>query len=203
MRYLVVLVLCLVLMSTVRAQTQTILATTTGNALETPDFYRVAFLAGDPEAWIASVTFTLPSGFFDFDGETSYLNATAPVLYPPSLSGLVPGDITFYFDGVHPTSLTVRFTSGAFRVGDTLGFAADVDDLGSKLGGVFGAGATFSATLGSGAFGSAPFRTNTSVASSATVTIEDSFAIPETGTLALLALGMVPVALRRRKTALV
>lgn len=163
----------------------TIFASTTGNALETPDFYGVAFLSGDPGASISSVTFTLPFGFFDFDGETSFMNATAPILNLPSLSGLAPEDITFSFTGVNPTSLTANFTPGSFGVGDSFRFAADVDELGSKLGGVFGAGATFSATLGSGLSDSAPFSTNTSVASSVTLTIIPE-PIPEPSTLVLL-----------------
>jgi hypothetical protein len=181
------------------AAQETIFARTAGIALETPDFYSVAFTSGDPAAWISSVTLVLPMGFFDFDGDTSFMNVTAPVLHLPSLQGLLSSDISFRFSGVHPTSLTVAFAPEAFRVGDSLRFAADVDDWGSKLGGVFGAGATFSATLGSGLSSSASFRTDTSVSSTATVTV-----LPEPSPLLLLSSVLAALALsgcRKRRVA--
>jgi hypothetical protein len=167
---------------------------TAGFADSTPDYYQVAFQSGVPGASIASVTFTLPSGFFDFDGDTNFANATAPVLNLPSLSGLSAADITFRFAGAQPTSLTADFAPGSFGIGDSFGFAADVDALGSKLGGVFGAGATFSASLASGSSGSAPFRTNTSVESLVTLTLADSADIPEPGSWVLLACGTIGLA---------
>jgi hypothetical protein len=102
---------------------------------------------------------------------------------------LAPPDITFRFAGLHPTVLTVDFAPGTFGVGDSFRFGADIDDLGSKLGGVFGAGATFSVTLGSGASGTVPFHTVTSVASTATVTDADFAPVPEPGTFLLVLAG--------------
>jgi len=149
-------------------------ASTIGIANITPDYYGVAFTAGEPGATISSVTFALPFGFFNFDGATSFMNATAPVLDLPSLSGLSAGDISFSFIGNQPPSLTVNFAPGSFGIGDSFHFGADVEGLGSKIGGVFGGvGATFSATLGSGLSGTAPFRTDTSVASFATLTVPE------------------------------
>ncbi len=175
------------------ARAATIVARTAGFADSTPDFYHVDFLAGDPGSSIGSVIFTLPSGFFDLDGETNFMNATAPVVHSPSLSGLTSADITFSFAGTHPGSLTVNFAPGTCGVGDSFRFAADVDDLGSKLGGVFGAGATFAATLSSGLSASAPFRTNTSVDSSATLTI-----VPEPGMSVLLISGLAGLAVWKK-----
>jgi hypothetical protein len=181
------------------AMAATILVRTAGFADTTPDFYHVEFQGGGPGSSIASVTFTLSSGFFDFDGETSFMDATAPVLHLPSLSGLTSADITFSFAGDHPTSLTASFTPGSFGVGDSFRFAADADNLGSKLGGVFGAGATVAVTLASGLSGSAPFRTNTSVDSLATVTIDDPGVIPEPRSIVLFISGLAGLTAWRKR----
>jgi len=86
------------------AKAAMIVATTQGFADQTPDFYGVAFLEGEPGTSIATVTFTLPApGFFDFDGDTGFQDATAPVLHLPSLVGLAALDITFRFTGIHDT----------------------------------------------------------------------------------------------------
>lgn len=85
----------------------------------------------------------------------------------------------------------MAFAPDAFAPGDRLQFAADIDGLGSKLGGTLGAfqGVQITVTLSDGRTGVANFRTDTSVASNATVHIAPSV-VPETGsTLTLLLCG--------------
>lgn len=159
-----------------------------GNAGFSPDFHGVQYVSGAPGVSIDSISYQLPFGFFDFDGIDNFANQTAPILHLPSLVGIVASDIHFAFIGDHPTTLTVNFTSGSFSPGDSFRFAADLDGMGSDLGGVIGAGGgtLISVLLSNGQSGSAHFSTDTSVASLATVNIPDSN-VPEPSTFMLIA----------------
>ncbi len=125
-------------------------------------------------------------GFFDFDGVGNYQNQTAPIFDAGSSSGLNAAQVFFLFASPNPKILEM-----AFAPGDRLQFAADIDGLGSKHGGALGAfqGVQITVTLSDGRTGVANFRTDTSVASTATVHIAPSV-VPETGsTLTLLLCG--------------
>src|SRR5262245_16406749 len=172
---LALLALAVVLAGPARADYALILATTEGFAGSTPDFYGVRFEQGDAGTTISSVSFTLPADAF-----------TSPaVLDLASLVGLTPADITF--SGDETRSLTVRFAPGSFGVGDSFHFDAAAEVGGSRLGGAFGAGATFSATLEDGSGASTPFRTNTSVDSLATLQV------PEPSAFLILSLAALSV----------
>ncbi len=163
-----------------------------GFANETPGFWGVGFQYGAPEERIASVVLEMPGeGFFDFDGVGNYQNQTAPIFDAGSSSDLNAAQVFFLFASPNPKILEMAFAPDAFAPGDRLQFAADIDGLGSKLGGTLGAfqGVQITVTLSDGRTGVANFRTDTSVASNATVHIAPSV-VPETGsTLTLLLCG--------------
>lgn len=154
-----------------------------GFANQTPGFWGVEFQSGAPEERIISIELVMPGGgFFDFDGVGNFQNQTAPIFDADSSSGLSAGQVSFSFVGPNPKILDIAFASDAFAPGDRLQFAADIDGLGSKLGGALGGfqGVQITVTLSDGRTGVANFRTDTSVASTSTVEIA-STAVPETG----------------------
>ena len=130
-------------------------------------------------------------GFFDFDGVDNYQNQTAPIFDSGSSLGLSAGQVFFSFTGEHPKVLRIRFAPDAFAPGDRLQFAADIDGLGSKVGGALGGygGVQMTVALSDRRTGVANFRTDTEVASRVTLDIATS-AVPETGsTFCLLLCG--------------
>jgi hypothetical protein len=153
-----------------------------GFANQTPGFWGVEFQSGTPAERIASVVLKMPGpGFFDFDGVDNYQNQTAPIFDPVSSSGLSAGQVFFSFTGEHPKVLRIRFAPDAFAPGDRLQFAADIGGLGSSVGGALGGygGVKITVALADGRVGTANFKTDTEVASNATVDIAPS--VPETG----------------------
>ncbi len=171
-----------------------------GFSNETPGFWGIAFLPGAPDDRIASVTLHMPGpGFFDFDGVGNYANQTASIFDAGSSSGLSPDEVSFSFTGMHPRALAIRFAPAAFAPGDRLQFAADIDGLGSKLGGALGAygGTQITVTLGDGRTGAAHLSTDTSVASRTTLEIA-STSVPEPATLSSLIAGGVALCAMRR-----
>ena len=163
-----------------------------GFANDTPGFWGIEFQSGAPAERITSVVLKMPGpGFFDFDGVDNYQNQTAPILDSGSSLGLSAGQVFFSFTGEHPKVLRIRFAPGAFAPGDRLQFAADIDGLGSKVGGALGGygGVQMTVALSDRRTGVANFRTDTEVASRVTVDIATS-AVPETGsTFCLLLCG--------------
>jgi hypothetical protein len=154
-----------------------------GFANQTPGFWGIEFQSGAPNERIAAVVLKMPGpGFFDFDGVGNYQNQTAPIFDPSSSSGLLAAQVFFSFTGVHPKVLKITFAPAAFALGDRLQFAADIDGLGSKVGGALGGygGVQITVALSDGRTGVANFRTDTEVASRATVDIAPSV-VPETG----------------------
>jgi hypothetical protein len=154
-----------------------------GFANQTPGFWGIEFQSGAPAERITSVVLKMPGpGFFDFDGVDNYQNQTAPIFDPISSLGLSTGQVFFSFTGEHPKVLRIRFASDAFAPGDRLQFAADIDGLGSKVGGALGGygGVQMTVALSDRRTGVANFRTDTEVASRATVDIAPSV-VPETG----------------------
>src|SRR5205085_2669847 len=128
----------------------------------------------------------------------NYLNQTAPIFDPASSLGLTSGDVSFSFIGGTPTTLDLQFASGAFAPGDRLQFAADIDGLGSKLGGALGAfgGLQITLRLADGRTVAANFVTETSVLSRVTATIAPN-AVPEPGTSYLVLCGVLVFGLIR------
>ena len=163
-----------------------------GFANDTPGFWGIEFQSGAPTERIASVVLKMPGpGFFDFDGVDNYQNQTAPIFDSGSSLGLSAGQVFFSFTGEHPKVLRIRFAPDAFAPGDRLQFAADIDGLGSKVGGALGGygGVQMTVALSDRRTGVANFRTDTEVASRVTVDIATS-AVPETGsTFCLLLCG--------------
>jgi len=163
-----------------------------GFANDTPGFWGIEFQSGAPTERIASVVLKMPGpGFFDFDGVDTYQNQTAPIFDSGSSLGLSAGQVFFSFTGEHPKVLRIRFAPDAFAPGDRLQFAADIDGLGSKVGGALGGygGVQMTVALSDRRTGVANFRTDTEVASRVTVDIATS-AVPETGsTFCLLLCG--------------
>ena len=154
-----------------------------GFANDTPGFWGIEFQSGAPAERITSVVLKMPGpGFFDFDGVDNYQNQTAPIFDPASSLGLSAGQVVFSFTGEHPTVLRIRFAPDAFAPGDRLQFAADIDGLGSKVGGALGGygGVQMTVALSDRRTGVANFRTDTEVASRVTLDIAPS-AVPETG----------------------
>ena len=78
--------------------------------------------------------------------------------------------------------MRIRFAPDAFEPGDRLQFAADIDGLGSKVGGALGGygGVQMTVALSDRRTGVANFRTDTEVASRVTLDIAPS-AAPEAG----------------------
>ena len=162
-----------------------------GFANQTPGFWGIEFQSGAPAERIASVVLKMPGpGFFDFDGVDNYQNQTAPIFDPASSLGLSGGQVFFSFTGEHPKVLRIRFAPDAFAPGDRLQFAADIDGLGSKVGGALGGfgGVKMTVALSDRRTGVANFRTDTEVASRATVDIAPSI-VPEAGSTFWLLLG--------------
>jgi len=163
-----------------------------GFANDTPGFWGIEFQSGAPTERIASFVLKMPGpGFFDFDGVDNYQNQTAPIFDSGSSLGLSAGQVFFSFTGEHPKVLRIRFAPDAFAPGDRLQFAADIDGLGSKVGGALGGygGVQMTVALSDRRTGVANFRTDTEVASRVTVDIATS-AVPETGsTFCLLLCG--------------
>ena len=154
-----------------------------GFANQTPGFWGIEFQSGAPAERITSVMLKMPGpGFFDFDGVDNYQNQTAPIFDPASSLGLSAGQVFFSFTGEHPKVLRIRFAPDAFAPGDRLQFAADIDGLGSKVGGALGGygGVQMTVALSDRRTGVANFRTDTEVASRTTVDIAPS-AVPEAG----------------------
>ena len=154
-----------------------------GFANQTPGFWGIEFQSGTPDQRIASVVLKMPGpGFFDFDGVGNYQNQTAPIFDPGSSSGLSAAQVFFSFTGEHPTVLKITFAPAAFAPGDRLQFAADIDGLGSKIGGALGGygGVQVTVALSDGRVGTANFRTDTSVESTAMIDIARN-AVPEYG----------------------
>ena len=170
-----------------------------GFANQTPGFWGIEFQSGAPGERIASVVLKMPGpGFFDFDGVDNYQNQTAPIFDAGSSFGLSAGQVFFSFTGEHPKVLRIRFAPDAFAPGDRLQFAADIDGLGSKVGGALGGygGVQMNIRLSDGRTGVANFRTDTEVASRATVDIGLSV-VPETASTIwlLLSAGLILCAL--------
>ncbi|PYK43629.1 MAG: hypothetical protein DME46_07380 [Verrucomicrobia bacterium] len=154
-----------------------------GFANQTPGFWGIEFQSGAPGERIASVALKMPGpGFFDFDGVDNYQNQTAPIFDAGSSFGLSAGQVFFSFTGEHPKVLRIRFAPDAFAPGDRLQFAADIDGLGSKVGGALGGygGVQMNIGLSDGRRGVTNFRTDTEVASRVTLEIGPSV-VPETG----------------------
>lgn len=199
------------------AQAATIFADTTGtDNNEDPSFYGVSFLEGSLNSFIQSISYNLsvdPDAFFDFDGDSNFVDATAPVIDLSSLVGLTASDISFSFanpvggDPDHPSLLTINFAPSSFGVGDSFRFAADTDFLVSAPapGSVFGiAGVPFSVTLENGTSGSTTFAQVSSTRSEATVFIDDTPTdVPEPasvlGLLAVSACGVGSTLKRKQK----
>jgi hypothetical protein len=159
----------------------------------------VEFQSGAPDERIASVVLKMPGpGFFGFDGVGNYQNQTAPIFDPSSSSGLSAGQVFFSFLGENPKVLKISFAPDAFAPGDRVQFAADIDGLGSKVGGALGGygGVRITVAISDGRTGVANFRTDTEVASNATVDIAPS-AVPETGSTfwPLLCAGLILIIL--------
>jgi hypothetical protein len=173
-----------------------------GFANQTPGFWGVEFQSGAPDERIASVVLKMPGpGFFDFDGVGNYQNQTAPIFDSGSSSGLSAAQVSFSFAGVSPKVLKITFAPDAFAPGDRLQFAADIDGLGSKVGGALGGygGVYITVALSDERSGVANFRTDNEVASNATVDIAPS-AVPETGSTFWLLLcgGLILCRLKHR-----
>ena len=161
-----------------------------GFANQTPGFWGIEFQSGAPAERITSVMLKMPGpGFFDFDGVDNYQNQTAPIFDPASSLGLSAGQVFFSFTGEHPKVLRIRFAPDAFAPEDRLQFAADIDGLGSKVGGALGGygGVQMTVALSDRRTGVANFRTDTEVASRTTVDIAPS-AVPEAGSTCWLLL---------------
>ena len=173
-----------------------------GFADTTPGFWGVEYLVGPPDdAAIASVTLRMPTpGLFDFDGGAGPGGPTAPSFDAASSVGLTAMDVSFLFSGVHPSEVTLQFAPGSFVQGDRVQFGADIDGLGSKLGGALGAygGVQISVVLEDGRTGTANFTTDTSVNSGAIVQISPT-AVPEPHSLALVGAGLLALYARQRR----
>ena len=145
-----------------------------GFANSTPGFWGIEFRNGSAAERVQSVSLSMPGpGYFDLDGVGNYMNQTAPIFDPVSSLGLSAGDVTFSFTGSNPISLDLHFATGAFAAEDRIQFAADIDGLGSKLGGALGAygGVQFVVRLDDSRMGIANFSTKTSVLSESNVDI--------------------------------
>lgn len=167
-------------------------ASSAGFADTTPGFWAIHFLTGAADERIASVTLTMPgTGFFDLDGEDNFEGQTAPVFHTAGSTGLQPAEVSFVFSGVHPPMLRLDFLPDSFAPGDRLEFAADVDGLGSHLGGALGAfeGLLIAVTLEDARTGYANFVTDTSVRSFADVEIAQT-PVPEPGAASLICAGV-------------
>ena len=187
--------LCFLLLSlpspTLKATT--INASATGLANEMPRFWGIEWAAGSPQERIASVVLEMAGpGFFDFDGAGNYQNQTAPIVDAGSSLGLTAGDVSFLFDGVNPSLLRIAFAPAAFAPGDRLQFAADIDGLGSDLGGALGAygGVRVTVNLADSRTGVANFRTDTSLKSNSVVELAP-LTVPERGGTFCLLLSVV------------
>jgi hypothetical protein len=179
-----------------------ILADTTGlDNADTTDFYGVNFLAGT--GFIHSVTFDIsadPDAFFDFDGNGSYNDSTAPVI--GAMGGLTIADFSSlaysnFVDGdfSHPSVLTFYFAPESFGVGDYFRFSADTDFFVSDPapGSVFAeGGAIFSALLEDGSSGTDIFRPYGSINSIAFVETSPS-PVPIPATFWLFGSGLIGV----------
>jgi hypothetical protein len=184
----------LVLLFASKIDAARISASSAGFADSTAGFWRIEY-SGDQSdhAAIASVTLRMPGpGFFDFDGFGNYAGQTAPIFDDVSSFGLNAAEVSFEFSGVHPSEITLQFAPGSFTQGDRVHFTADIDGLGSNLGGALGAyeGLEMSVVLTDGRAGSARFTTDTSVSSGASLEISPA-AIPEPGTFPLVCAAVV------------
>ena len=196
----------LAFMVTANLNASTISSFAGGFSNSTPGFWGIEFLSGEAGDRVVSATFEMPGpGFFDLDGVGNYLNQTAPIFDPASSVGLTASDVAFGFSGENPTTLNMQFDSGAFAPGDRLQFAADIDGLGSKLGGALGAygGLHLTLVLSDGRILTGNFLTETSVLSRITVEIAPN-SVPEPAAIQLilcggLALGTIGVYVARRK----
>jgi hypothetical protein len=162
----------------------TIGSSAAGFANQTPGFWGVEFESGAPAERIASLVLTMPgAGFFDFDGVDNYQNQMTPIFHPGSSAGLSAAQVFFSFTGVNPKALKITFAPEAFAPGDPVHFAADIDGLGSKIGGALGGygGVRITVALSDGRTSAANFRTDTEIESKATVEIAPS-AVSESGT---------------------
>src|SRR5436190_19790091 len=181
----------LAFMISATANAATISSFSGGFANSTPGFWGIEFQSGDASDRLVSATFQMPGpGFFDLDGAGNFQNQTAPIFDPVSSLGLTAGDVSFSFIGGNPTTLNLLFGSGAFAPGDRLQFAADIDGLGSKLGGALGAfgGLQITLRLADGRTVAANFVTETSVLSRVTVAVAPD-AVPEPATFRLILCG--------------
>lgn len=171
--------------------------TTGSDNQTTAGFYGVA-VTGTTGEFVSSVTYDLsvdPGSFFDFDGDATFNNATAPVIATGSLTGLTGGDISFSFLGNQPTSLTINFAPNTFGAGDSFRFGADTDFLGTDPapGSVFGdAAVPLRVTFQGGGTSSAPFVTTIPGQQSRVV-------VPEPGGAAVFAAAVGGLAVRRRR----
>jgi hypothetical protein len=183
-------------------QGQVIRATAAGSdSFTTAGFWTVLFQSGAGS--IQSVSFDLTAdvgAFFDFDGGSSFSDATTPVL--GALTGLTAADVSSAFSSPvdapnHPAVLTFNFAAGSFVSGDSLAFGADTDFFVADPtpGGAVGqAPAVFRVTLAGGGTLSAPFVTINSNLSAVEIIV------PEPAAIATLASGLIALtALRSRR----